>query len=112
MALVYPDMNCPFCGDRLGENESNIIGFTFLDIRDRDFEYLDDSACHRSCLSQWDKRDDFITFWNQQMRASLGPNAPELFVNDAGLVDYRDSKADSILASREPPPGEPPELDW
>ncbi|OVE75339.1 hypothetical protein BVX97_04970 [bacterium E08(2017)] len=92
MALVHPDMNCPFCGDRLGDDQSNIIGFTFLDIRHRDFECLDDSACHRSCLSQWEKRDDFITFWNQQLRASLGFDAQQLFVDQSGLVDYRDNK--------------------
>jgi hypothetical protein len=93
MALVSPDMNCPLCFGRLGDDLSNIIGFTCLGIRHRDFECFDDSACHRSCLSQWEKRDDFIAFWNQQLRTSLIPNARLLFVDESGLVDYRESKS-------------------
>ncbi|MFA5204131.1 MAG: hypothetical protein WC708_06965 [Lentisphaeria bacterium] len=91
MALVHPDIICPICDKRLGEDDSDILSFTFLAVDDRDFGAFDDSACHRSCLSRWARRDDFIAFWNARMIYSIGADAAQLRVNTDGRVEWQDS---------------------
>ena len=51
-------------------------------IEDERFAILDDSACHQSCIDQWELRDEFVNYYNCNCKN-------ELLVNRNGHVSYR-----------------------
>ncbi len=84
MALVDRDSLCPLCGEPLGEE--GILGFTYYAVSHREFEALDDSAVHQECLRNWEKKEEFVTFWNSQIHR----RAHGFFVRDYELLVIED----------------------
>lgn len=94
MALVSPKQPCPICGQPLGDAE--ILGFAYYGVCHQEYEAFDDSAAHQECLRNWEMRDDFVKFWNHQIRISHGVLAARdyevLVVKADGRVWYEKPK--------------------
>jgi hypothetical protein len=90
MALYYPEAPCAVCGEAIGADERNILGFDFIEIPQREFQHFGDGLAHISCLSSWERRDEFIQAWNR----ALGEYyvGKQLRVDGDGRVDYTDSE--------------------
>ena len=58
------------------------FAMTMWGIEDERFAILDDSACHQSCIDQWELRDEFVNYYNCNCKN-------ELLVNRNGHVSYR-----------------------
>lgn len=90
MALYYPEAPCSVCGHAIGTDMSNIIGFNFIEIPQRDFQHFADGLAHISCLSSWERRDEFIEAWNRALSEYYV--GKELRIDGDGRVTYTDSK--------------------
>lgn len=67
--------------------DQDLLGFTFVASGDPLVRTLDDSVCHRACLSEWADRDRFVRAWNKEAMYSLG-TAWFLDVRSDGKVHY------------------------
>ena len=89
MALCYPTLPCAVCGQPIGTDESNILGFNCIDIPERDFQHFADGLAHISCLSSWDRRDEFMEAWNRALGEYYA--GKRLYRGADGRVTYTDS---------------------
>ena len=88
MPIYYPTAPCAVCGEPIGTDKSNILGFDFIEIPVRAFQHFGDGLAHVSCLSEWERRDEFIDAWNRELREYyLGK---QLRVGADGRVAYTD----------------------
>tara|TARA_R110002111_G_scaffold257689_1_gene326150 strand:+ start:264 stop:650 length:387 start_codon:yes stop_codon:yes gene_type:complete len=58
------------------------FAMTMWGIDDDRFAVLDDAACHQKCIDQWEKRDEFLRYYNRNCK-------DELYVDRNGHVSYR-----------------------
>jgi hypothetical protein len=66
---MYDELsNCSICGRAVGKE--SVIAFDYLGITHADFGTLDDAVVHEACLHSWPPREQFIAFWNEQLRAA------------------------------------------
>jgi hypothetical protein len=72
----------------VGADNDNVIGFGFIEIPDHDFQSFADCFAHVSCLSTWQRRDDFVAAWNRALIEYYGGKA--LCVANDGRVTYTD----------------------
>ncbi len=85
MGVYVPEMPCCFCGKPLGYDEEQLIGFpAWLSSNPLILE-LNDAVLHRRCLSQWEKRDNFVKAYNQ----AAGRKHPQLKIDWKGQVRYK-----------------------
>jgi hypothetical protein len=89
MALYYPEAPCAVCGQAIGTDMRNILGFDFIEISQRDFHHFSDGLAHVSCLSTWERRDEFIRVWNQALGEYY--TGKQLRIAGDGHVTYTDS---------------------
>lgn len=82
MALVDAGMPCALCRCPIDDPMRDTFAMTMWGIEDERFAILDDSACHQSCIDQWELRDEFVSYYNCNCKN-------ELFVNRNGHVAYR-----------------------
>lgn len=82
MAMVWEGMPCAICRQPIPDPAKDTFAMTMHGFKDRRFARLDDSACHQRCIDQWDLRDEFIDYFNQDF-------GNKLFVNRGGHVVYR-----------------------
>ncbi len=86
MALFCDGQICYLCGQAMKTGQ-DLLGFTFVTSGDPLVRPLDDSVCHRACLSQWSERDRFVRAWNKEAMYILGTKW-FLDVNARGEVHY------------------------
>jgi hypothetical protein len=89
MPLYYPTSGCALCGKPIGTNPDDIIGFDFIEIPEHDFQRFADCLAHVSCLSAWQRRDEFIAAWNQALSEYY--TGKTLYVAGDGRVRYTDA---------------------
>lgn len=93
--MVSKDMPCPICGQQFGERE--VLTFTFYQVAHREFEVFDDNAVHQDCLRNWEKKEEFVKFWNSQIRQShdmFDRDYELLVIQPDGSVRYEKPKAE------------------
>jgi hypothetical protein len=90
MALYYPKAPCAVCAQAIDTDQSNILGFDFIEIPQRDFQHFGDGFAHISYLSNWERRDEFIEAWNRALSEYYA--GKELRIDGDGRVAYNDSK--------------------
>jgi hypothetical protein len=98
MAIVYPETPCSVCGQAIGTDKSNILGFDFIEIPHRDFQHFADGLAHVSCLSSWNRRDEFIPAWNRALSEYY--TGKQLFIDADGRVTYTNHEAWRIQHSQ------------
>jgi len=89
MALNYPTAPCAVSGQPIGTDENNILCFDFIEIPERDFQHFGDGLAHISCLSTWERRDEFIEAWNRALAEYYV--GKQLCIDGDGRVTYTDS---------------------
>src|SRR5262245_58582197 len=89
MPIYYPEAPCAVCGQPIGTDESNILGFDFIEISHKDFQHFGDGLAHISCVSSWKRRDEFIEAWNHGWGEYYV--GKELRIDGDGRVTYTDS---------------------
>src|SRR4030095_6510780 len=89
MAIYYPEAPCAVCGQSIGTEKSNILAFDFIEIPERDFQHFGDGLAHISCVSSWERRDEFIEAWNRALSEYYV--GKELRIDGNGRVAYTDS---------------------
>ena len=90
MPIYFPDSGCVICGKPVGNNPNEIIGFDFIEVPQPEFRRFGDTVAHVSCLSAWERRDEFIAVWNQALSEHFAGKA--LVVDTNGRVDYTDPR--------------------
>ena len=86
MPLFYSTSTCAICGKPIGSNTDEIIGFDFIEIPEPDFQAFADCFAHVSCLSAWQRRDEFIAAWNETLSEYY--KGKTLFIDENGRVRY------------------------
>jgi hypothetical protein len=86
MGIYLPEMPCKFCGKPLGSDKDQLIGFAAWVSSNPLILELNDTVVHRRCLSQWEKRDDFIKAYNQAMKRN---KYGQLKIDRNGQVRYK-----------------------
>jgi hypothetical protein len=86
MPLFYSSSPCAICAKPIGSNRDDIIGFDFIEIAEPDFQRFADCFAHVSCLSAWQRRDEFIATWNEALSEYY--QGKKLFINEDGRVRY------------------------
>jgi hypothetical protein len=71
MALFRDGQVCHFCQSPM-TGDQDLLGFTFVASGNPIIRPLDDSVCHRQCLSESSDRDKFVRAWNREVMYSLG----------------------------------------
>lgn len=89
MPLFGHFSRCTLCNGHFPDGE-DLISFDFIDISDPDFYRFGDGFAHITCLSRWERRDEFILAWNAALAEYY--TGKYLHVGDDGLVTYSDSK--------------------
>jgi hypothetical protein len=87
--MIFNASHCWFCGKPLGKDPNNLIIFDFIEFLDPappEFERVGDTVVHASCLSLWDRRDEFIEVWNRALKEYFA--GKQLYVDAAGNVRY------------------------
>ena len=89
MAMWMPGRSkCPICG-RPVMDESDFIAFTCLGTLPHEYDRIDDGVVHQSCLSRWERRDDFVKHWNMAVRLSTLDSERHLLVVENQIVRYK-----------------------
>jgi hypothetical protein len=89
MALVCELTPCLLCDKPVMAPPSDCLGFGCLhELLGGDFEKFMDNVAHVSCLSRWERRDEFLRVWNAALRKHF--RGKQLFVGNDGLVRYTD----------------------
>jgi len=69
-------------------DETDFLAFTCIGTLPSAYDSLDDGVVHQTCLSQWDRRDDFLKHWNLEVNLlALDGKVYLLAVHD-GVVKY------------------------
>jgi hypothetical protein len=97
MPLYYPTAACAICGQPVGTNKDDVIGFDFIEVPQADFQSFADGLAHVSCLSVWQRRDEFIAAWNRALSEYY--TGKELRIDRGGRVTYTDDSTWRILHS-------------
>jgi len=82
---------CQLCQEPLGDDAKAIIRFRFIGYGKLEFKMLDGTAAHRSCMNSWNKRHEFVTFWNKVAFKKFGKDVRPLQIDDTGVA-YADEK--------------------
>jgi hypothetical protein len=82
MALIsFGKTTCPLCQQVISD-KTDCIAFPYISPIPKKYNMLNDGVAHRSCLSRWENREDFIRCWN-----IAAPSAKtKLHIDSAGLV--------------------------
>jgi len=90
--MYYPNAGCAICGRPIGTDTNNILGFDLIEFPEPDFPFhrFADGFAHISCLSNWERRDEFIEKWNRALREYYV--GKELRVDNKGRVTYIDAR--------------------
>src|SRR5689334_21133575 len=86
MALYYPEAPCAICGEAIGADARNILGFDFIEIPQRDFQHFGDGLTHMPSLSCFELRDHFIEVWNRALGEYYLDK--QLLIHGDGRVTY------------------------
>lgn len=86
MALFSPAAICALCDQRIADVKE-AIGLAALIPKKSDFAVFYDACVHRTCLGKWDRRDEFIVYYNDLVDGAHGP-LPRLEVSASGGVVY------------------------
>jgi hypothetical protein len=90
MPLFGSTTPCAVCGDPIGSDHNNILGFDFITEQvPLDFLRFGDAVAHVSCLSRWERRDEFIEAWNRALSEYFAGKALRIGANHR--VEYTDS---------------------
>lgn len=89
MPLFYSSSPCAICAKPIGSNRDDIIGFDFIEIAEPDFQGFADCFAHVSCLSAWQRRDEFIAAWNEALSEYY--KGKKLFIDEDGRVRYTEA---------------------
>jgi hypothetical protein len=86
MALVEPGALCGLCREPIDDSRIDTLTTTaHVELRFHlEFSILNDGAAHQHCIDNWDKRDEFIEFFNSE-------TCDELMLDSRGHVVYRRS---------------------
>ena len=68
MAIYCSESPCAICGKPVGDRESGIFGFTYIDSKHPLIQQVDDAVVHYHCLNTWVHRDEFIAAWNEEVK--------------------------------------------
>lgn len=86
MALFRDGQICYLCRTPM-TGDQDLLGFTYVATGIPIVKPLDDSVCHRKCMSEWSERDRFVLSWNKEAMYSLGATW-FLDISSGGEVHY------------------------
>ncbi|MBR9861456.1 hypothetical protein GYB22_12080 [bacterium] len=66
MALIFQGCTCSIC-DRIIEEEQEIVAWPAFLNEDHTLWKYSDSAMHKRCFDQWNKKDEFIRLYKTRI---------------------------------------------
>jgi hypothetical protein len=87
MALIFRGKTkCPLCSDIIGQDDEIVATSHFIaDPKDSLWQYSD-AAFHRRCFSGWERREEFVTRFNEEARPFVFGNGKRQFMQDDGRI--------------------------